>query len=98
MRLWPLRVATNYGKETENPPGAVSQELLIVCDGRDLDGLQIMQNVCTALSFGKMQFTMLENNLAHLAGNDPDSLKLFEFLQAEREFQHPHQWVPGTRG
>lgn len=24
---------------------------------------------------------------AHLAGNDPDSLKLFEFLQAEREFQ-----------
>ena len=60
MRLLPSRISASYGKETETPPGAVSQEVLIVCDGRDLDGLQIMQNVCTALSFGKMQFTMLD--------------------------------------
>jgi len=60
MRLWPSRIAARAGRATEIPSGARSQELLVVCDARDLDGLQIMQNVCTALSLGKMQFTMLD--------------------------------------
>lgn len=60
MRFWSPRNATSLGKEKEIPSGARSQELLVICDARDIDGLQVMQNLGTALSFGKMQFTVLD--------------------------------------
>jgi hypothetical protein len=60
MEFWPFRGSLPAGKPA---PAAVSghfQELLVVCHGDDPQGQAILENICTALDFAKIRFSILD--------------------------------------
>ena len=62
MQLWPFRSA----RTSDNPaPDTVSttsrlQQLLLVCHGDDPQGQAILENICKALDFAKIRFSILD--------------------------------------
>lgn len=62
MRIWPFagsRASGNSASDYDSPSGGV-QELLLVCHGKDHDGQLIMENICAALDFSKIWFSVLD--------------------------------------
>jgi len=65
MRIWPFagsRASDNSAFDTVSTSGD-GQQLLLVCHGKDHDGQLIMDNICAALDFGKVWFSVLDLNV-----------------------------------
>ncbi|MCB1475958.1 MAG: DUF2194 domain-containing protein [Rhodobiaceae bacterium] len=60
MKIWPFRRNPQNNEPANATASSRSQEVLVICHAGDHDGLVVMENLCAAMEFARMRYSVLD--------------------------------------